>query len=115
MCSCLVLVPPVAGLARGQTTSREIAAGENLTLAIRIIISNYLLSSVSWTYALNFNRSKDTATITTSAMLPATHGPVVSSLQIIEVVPGDTGNYFATASNDAGNSTVQFRVNVTKS
>ena len=105
---------PVAELTSGQTASHGIFAGGIFTLSVNITVFNVPLTSISWIHQGKIlSGSEDRVIIISNAILPATSGPIISSLQISAVVEEeDIGNYTAIASHHTRNSTVQFTVSV---
>ena len=84
--------------------------GSDLTLVVSIMydIMEYLpLTNVSWTLPDSVNVTTDTSINST---LPAGAGPVAASLHLSDLSPGDSGVYAVTATNDAGNTTLNFTV-----
>ena len=103
------LVAPLVELGSGHRAYHTVIAGDVLTLYVTITIFNVPLTSITWTHEGNtLTGSEGRVIIVTSAMLPATSGPVISSLQVIAVEEGDAGVYTAIASYHSLSTTVQF-------
>ena len=93
--------------------SIEVSAGDDLSLSVTISGFNLPLTSISWTQQGNtLTGSEDRVTITNTPSLPATSGPVTSTLVLTAITPAETGRYSVTALNAAGNNTLEFIVSV---
>ena len=108
------LVPPLVQIASRQTAFQSIIVGRILNLSVTITIFNVPLTSVTWTHEENtLTSSMDRVTIDTSSELPATSGPIMSTLQVGAVEGEDSGRYTAIASHHSRNSMVHFNINIT--
>ena len=85
----------------------EVEEGTDLNVTAMVTydemdITNYLTTNISWTLPPN-------ATVN-SAM--AQMGPMVFSLYLPSLLPGDSGTYSVMATNDAGTTTMNFNLTV---
>lgn len=116
MLNSLLSEPPTTELPVGQTASRTITAGGNLTLSVSISGFNLPLTSITWRHQGEaLTGSEDGVIITNTPTLPVPAGldPVISTLQLKAIVPRGSGSYTLTATNDAGHSNLQFSISVT--
>lgn len=98
----------------GQISSPEIIVGENLILSVNIPTFNHPLTVITWTQQGNMlSEADERVTISNTAVLPATSGPVTSTLQLNSVSLQDSGTFSFTAANAAGNNTLTFMVTIT--
>ena len=81
--------------------------GNDLTLVVSIMYEYLPLTNVSWASPDGDDVTTDTSINST---LPAGAGPVAASLHLSDLSPGDSGVYAVTATNDAGNTTLNFIV-----
>ena len=83
--------------------------GNDLTLVVSIMYEYLPLTNVFWASPDGADVTNDTSINST---LPASAGPVAASLHLSDLSPGDSGVYAVTATNDAGNTTLNFTVMV---
>ena len=97
-----------------QVISQTIINGDALTLSATISAFNLPLTSITWTHqGATISASEEGVNITHSLSLPASSGPVESTLILGDTVPQDGGSYVAMATNAAGTGTLEFTVTVT--
>ena len=109
----ICLVPPFVELTDGQVSSLEVDPGDNLALMVSISGFNLPLTSITWRWQDSaLIGTEDRVTITNVPTLPVTTGPVLSTLLFRPVLPQDSGNYFVSAANAAGNNTAMFMLTV---
>ena len=96
-----------------QDASMAVNIDGNISLPIVISGFNPNLTSITWKHKGNLlTGTEDGVTITNSHSLPATTGPVQSTLQLSRVRPEDSGTYTVTACNDAGSCSEKFTLTV---
>ena len=91
--------------------SIEAILGEVQTIDV-VIYFNRSLSSILWEFEGSIINSSDNTIFILNPPLPASIGPVFSTLSIPSIMYEDAGLYTVTASNIDGNSTVSFMVTV---
>ena len=105
---CLIyIVAPFVDL--DTDMSIEVVTGKSISLSVSISGFNLPLTSITWSQP---NGTEDRVTIAHTHTLPATTGPVQSTLHLRAALPQDSGNYSITASNGAGSGTAMFTLAV---
>ena len=86
-------------------------AGTSIILSVFITGFNLPLSSISWAWqGTTLTGSEQRVTITNTTTTTTT---VISALMVSALIPGDSGRYTVTATNDAGNDTLEATLSVT--